>query len=193
MLTIPLMDGLAKHLSNRYSPLFLSWARYTVASLIVLPFAARIHGFQIFPRERQIRHLLRTLFLIAAMMLYFLSIARIPLAIALSWSTPEWNDLLFSVVSHSLSVTAFRLESASTLASTRANDATLGTQDEHFKDTDGVKFKEKIQNIRVSAQTTRHHRIVEDCRFQAVLLFLWTTNHKRSPALKTKYPVEKYH
>ncbi|SRR6266540_3426601 len=48
MLTIPLVDGLAKHLSNRYPPLFLSWARYAVASLIVLPFAARIHGSQYF-------------------------------------------------------------------------------------------------------------------------------------------------
>lgn len=84
MLTIPLVDGLAKHLSNRYSPLFLSWARYAVASLIVLPFAARIHGLQIFPGKRWISHLLRTLFLIVAMTLYFLSIARIPLATAAS-------------------------------------------------------------------------------------------------------------
>lgn len=84
MLTIPLVDGLAKHLSNTYSPLFLSWARYAVASLIVLPFAARVHGSQIFPRERRIPHLLRTPFLIAAMTLYFLSIARIPLATAAS-------------------------------------------------------------------------------------------------------------
>ncbi|MBA3355279.1 MAG: hypothetical protein H0U18_04925 [Pyrinomonadaceae bacterium] len=38
MLTIPLVDGLAKHLSVSYSPLFLSWARYAVACLIVLPF-----------------------------------------------------------------------------------------------------------------------------------------------------------
>ncbi|SRR6266498_1624740 len=97
-------------------------------------------------------------------------------AIALSWSTPEWNDLLFSVVSHFISVTAFRLASASTLANARANDATLGTQDEHFKGIDGMKFKEKIQNIRVSAQTTRHHRIVENCLFQAVLLFFFVYN-----------------
>jgi drug/metabolite transporter (DMT)-like permease len=84
MLTIPLVDGLAKHLSTSYSPLFLGWARYAVACLIVLPFAAGIHGPQIFPTERRISHILRTLFLVAAMTLYFLSIARIPLATAVS-------------------------------------------------------------------------------------------------------------
>jgi drug/metabolite transporter (DMT)-like permease len=84
MLTIPLVDGLATHLSAAYSPLFLSWARYIVASLIVLPFAAGIHGAHIFPMERRFSHFLRTLFLVAAMTLYFLSIARIPLAMAVS-------------------------------------------------------------------------------------------------------------
>ena len=84
MLIIPLVDGLAKHLSTRYSPLFLGWARYAVACLIVLPFAAGIHGSRIFPRERRTSHILRTLFLVAAMTLYFLSIARIPLATAVS-------------------------------------------------------------------------------------------------------------
>jgi drug/metabolite transporter (DMT)-like permease len=84
MLTIPLVDGLAKHLSVRYSPLFLSWARYVVACLFVLPFAGRIHGPQLFPRERRPSHFLRTLFLVAAMTLYFLAIARIPLATAAS-------------------------------------------------------------------------------------------------------------
>jgi drug/metabolite transporter (DMT)-like permease len=84
MLTIPLVDGLAKHLSTSYSPLFLSWARYAVASLIVLPFAARFHGPHLFPAERRTSHLLRTVFLVAAMTLYFLSLARIPLATAVS-------------------------------------------------------------------------------------------------------------
>jgi drug/metabolite transporter (DMT)-like permease len=84
MLTIPLVDGLAKHLSAGYSPLFISWARYAAACLIVLPFAARIHGPRIFPAERRVSHFLRTLFLVSAMTLYFLSIARIPLATAVS-------------------------------------------------------------------------------------------------------------
>ncbi len=39
MLAIPIVDGLAKYLSSEHSPLFLSWARYAVACLIVLPIA----------------------------------------------------------------------------------------------------------------------------------------------------------
>lgn len=84
MLTIPLVDGLAKYLSASYSPLFLSWARYAVACLVVLPFAAAIHGPRLFPAGRLGSHVLRTVFLVAAMTLYFLSLARIPLATAVS-------------------------------------------------------------------------------------------------------------
>lgn len=84
MLTIPLVDGLAKYLSASYSPLFLSWARYAVACLIVLPAAAAIHGRRLFPAERLASHGLRTVFLVASMTLYFLAIARIPLASAVS-------------------------------------------------------------------------------------------------------------
>jgi drug/metabolite transporter (DMT)-like permease len=84
MLSIPTVDGLAKYLSVRYSPLFLSWARYAVACLIVLPITAAIHGRRIFPTERRVSHVLRTLFLVMAMTFYFLSIARIPLATAVS-------------------------------------------------------------------------------------------------------------
>jgi drug/metabolite transporter (DMT)-like permease len=84
MLSIPLVDGLAKHLSVGYSPLFLGWARYAVASFVVLPFAGAIHGRRLFPAERQASHVLRTVFLIAAMTFYFLAVARIPLAMAVS-------------------------------------------------------------------------------------------------------------
>jgi drug/metabolite transporter (DMT)-like permease len=84
MLTIPLVDGLAKYLSADYSPLFLSWMRYAVASAIVLPLAAARHGRHLFPSTQLPSHVLRTLFLVAAMTLYFLAIARIPLATAVS-------------------------------------------------------------------------------------------------------------
>ena len=40
MLSIPVVDGLAKYLSAAYSPLFIGWARYVLACAIVLPFAA---------------------------------------------------------------------------------------------------------------------------------------------------------
>jgi len=84
MLSIPLVDGLAKYLSVSYSPLFLSWARYAVACTIVLPIAAAIHGFRLFPAERYAAHVFRTVFLVVAMTLYFLAVARIPLATAVS-------------------------------------------------------------------------------------------------------------
>jgi drug/metabolite transporter (DMT)-like permease len=84
MLSVPLVDGLAKHLSGGYSPLFLAWARYAVACLIVLPLAAASHGPSVFPAERRMSHALRTVCLVIAMTLYFLAIARIPLATAIS-------------------------------------------------------------------------------------------------------------
>ncbi len=84
MLIIPLVDGLAKFLSAGYSPLFLSWARYVVACAIVLPVAAAYRGRRIFPAERRVAHALRTVFLVISMTLYFMAIARIPLATAVS-------------------------------------------------------------------------------------------------------------
>jgi drug/metabolite transporter (DMT)-like permease len=84
MLSIPLVDGLAKYLSVDYSPLFIGWARYAVACLVVLPFAAAAHGPRLFPKERLRSHVARTIFLVAGMTLYFLAIARIPLATAAS-------------------------------------------------------------------------------------------------------------
>ncbi|MEO3427946.1 DMT family transporter [Pelagibius sp. CAU 1746] len=84
MLSIPVCDGLAKYLSTGYSPLFISWARYAVACLIVLPVAVGAHGPRIFPAEQRVFHLLRTVFLVTAMTLYFLAVAEIQLATAIS-------------------------------------------------------------------------------------------------------------
>lgn len=49
MLTIPIVDGQARHLSVNYSPLFLGWGRYAVASAVVWPYALKTHGPRIFP------------------------------------------------------------------------------------------------------------------------------------------------
>ena len=84
MLAIPVVDGLAKYLSASYSPLFISWARYAAATLIVLPAAAAIHGWRLFPERRLGTHVWRTAFLVGAMTLYFLAIARVPLVMAAS-------------------------------------------------------------------------------------------------------------
>jgi drug/metabolite transporter (DMT)-like permease len=84
MLLIPFVDGIAKHLSETHSPLFISWARYAVAAVIVLPAAVLLRGAAALPRANLGPHILRTGFLVTAMTLYFLAIARIPLATAVS-------------------------------------------------------------------------------------------------------------
>jgi drug/metabolite transporter (DMT)-like permease len=84
MLSIPSVDGIAKFLGASYSPLFVAWARYAVAALVVVPVAAALRGGNPFPAERRVAHLLRTVFLAAAMTLYFLAIQRIALATAVS-------------------------------------------------------------------------------------------------------------
>ncbi len=84
MLLIPFVDGLAKHLSAAHSPLFISWARYAIAAAIVLPAAVMVHGRAALPRKRLGPHILRTTLLVTSMSLYFLAIARLPLATAIS-------------------------------------------------------------------------------------------------------------
>lgn len=84
MLSIPLVDGLAKYLSADYSPLFVSWARYVVACVIVVPIVMITKGPRIFPSERLAAHTLRTVFLVTSMTLYFMAIAVIPLATAVT-------------------------------------------------------------------------------------------------------------
>jgi drug/metabolite transporter (DMT)-like permease len=49
---------------------------------VIVPLAAVRHGARMFPSERIGAHLLRTIFLMIAMTLYFMSVARIPLATA---------------------------------------------------------------------------------------------------------------
>jgi len=78
------VDGLAKHLSTDYPPLFVGWARYAAASLIVLPYVAAFHGPRIFPAEHLGSHALRTLLLVTAMSLYFVAISKVALATAIS-------------------------------------------------------------------------------------------------------------
>ena len=84
MTVIPMVDGTAKYLSGEYSPLFISWARYAVACVVVLPIAFLRLGTDLFPTKDIGAQTLRTLFLLAAMTLYFLSISQVHLTTALS-------------------------------------------------------------------------------------------------------------
>lgn len=90
MLIIPSSDAIAKYLSGAHSPAFLSWVRYVAALGFILPVALLQLGRAPEParapasRARYwLAQVVRTAFLVAAMTLYFVAIARIPLADAL--------------------------------------------------------------------------------------------------------------
>ncbi|HEV2507985.1 DMT family transporter [Bosea sp. (in: a-proteobacteria)] len=90
MLIIPSSDAIAKYLSGTHSPAFLSWVRYVAALGFILPVALLQRGRTTEPAPAPSSHgrywlaqIARTAFLVAAMTLYFVAIARIPLADAL--------------------------------------------------------------------------------------------------------------
>ncbi len=110
MFSITFVDALAKHLSIDYSPLFISWARYAVACAVVLPIAVALHGRNVFPSDRRVSHLLRTVFLVTAMTLYFLAIARIPLSTAVSaYFVGPIIAVVFSVILLKEQVTSWKI------------------------------------------------------------------------------------
>jgi drug/metabolite transporter (DMT)-like permease len=85
MLTIPGLDAIAKYLSVELSPLYISWARYTAASIIILPIAMIKFGVKdlAFVPKRNIKsHFIRTFFIVSAMACYFIALATTPIATA---------------------------------------------------------------------------------------------------------------
>jgi len=84
MLIIPIVDGIAKHLSAEFSPLFITWSQYLVACSLILPIGIARYGWRLFPTQDLVALSWRTVFLLAAMTLYFLAISTIPLTLALS-------------------------------------------------------------------------------------------------------------
>lgn len=84
MLTIPIVDGIAKHLSADYSPLFISWARYAFATLFIVPIAFMKFGIKMLPSKNLGAHSVRTIFLVLAMTCYFVAISIIPLTTAVT-------------------------------------------------------------------------------------------------------------
>lgn len=81
-LAVPLVDGIAKVLTASHSPLFVAWARYAAAALIVVPLTL--------PWHREFRSLgsdfasnaLRTLLAVGAVTCFFFAITQIPFATA---------------------------------------------------------------------------------------------------------------
>lgn len=79
----PLGDGIAKHLSETHAVVQLSWARFLISAMVVLPFALARFGRQaVLPKPIGI-HVLRTLLVAGAITCYWAAVARIPLADAL--------------------------------------------------------------------------------------------------------------
>ncbi|WP_096174964.1 DMT family transporter [Cohaesibacter sp. ES.047] len=83
-LTVPIVDGIAKLLAETYSPLLIAWARYAVATLIVLPVAFSKMGRSLFPRTALLLQVLRTICLVVAMTLFFFSLQSTPLVTAIA-------------------------------------------------------------------------------------------------------------
>ena len=80
MLFIPLVDGMAKILGQSFSPLYVSWARYVSGALIALPLTLALCGRQVWPTQGIGSQVARTVFIVAAMTLYFGAVASVPLA-----------------------------------------------------------------------------------------------------------------
>ncbi len=82
---IPVADGIAKVLSENHSALLVSSGRYFAASFLLLPIALLKHkGSALPPRHRLKPHIMRTLLMVVAMTLFYVSIVTIDLATAVS-------------------------------------------------------------------------------------------------------------
>ncbi len=82
---IPLLDTLAKLLTEDFSIWQVAWARFVFHLLPLLPLIYWRHGLGALLRVRQPRlQLLRSLFMVAATCLFFGALARIPLADAVA-------------------------------------------------------------------------------------------------------------
>lgn len=83
-LIVPIVDGIAKLLGETLSPLLVAWARYAAATLVVLPAAFAARGRRVFPRQGLAMQFLRTLCLVIAMTLFFVSLQWTTLASAIA-------------------------------------------------------------------------------------------------------------
>lgn len=84
MFVLPAVDGFAKHLSTAYSPLMIAWVANVFAVMVIVPIAVRQHGRAFVPPTHKGWHLLRVAFLMMAGTFYYLAIARLPLATAIT-------------------------------------------------------------------------------------------------------------
>jgi drug/metabolite transporter (DMT)-like permease len=81
-LTVPIVDGIAKILGATHSPFFVAWARYFVASLVVLPLALFRKPGSRGSRFEFGSNALRTVLTVTAMTCFFFAITQTTLATA---------------------------------------------------------------------------------------------------------------
>jgi drug/metabolite transporter (DMT)-like permease len=82
---IPVADGIAKVLSENHSALLVSSGRYFAASILLLPIAFMKHGRKALPPRHRLKpHVMRTILMVMAMTLFYVSIVTIDLATAVS-------------------------------------------------------------------------------------------------------------
>ena len=84
MMLIPVMDGIAKHLTESFPTLQVVWARYFFHLVLLLPFVLWRYGRQALAPPRLPLQILRGGLLLGATGLFFAAIARIPLADAIA-------------------------------------------------------------------------------------------------------------
>jgi len=77
---LPVVDGLARHLSTEYSVLLLAWGRYTSHLVAVLPVALWRHGRAALWPPSPWLQLLRGALLVLATLCFFGAVARMPVA-----------------------------------------------------------------------------------------------------------------
>ncbi len=83
MLILPISDGIVKLLSDEYPILFLNGARYFAGAVTFVPIAlVMLRNYQ-FPTNQIFSLSTRTILHVCAVSLYFLAIARVPIADAL--------------------------------------------------------------------------------------------------------------
>lgn len=83
-LIVPVVDGIAKLLSDTHSPFMIAWARYAIAAAFVIPIGIRLYGWRLLPTTQITTHFTRTLCLVVAMTLFFVALQTTPLATALA-------------------------------------------------------------------------------------------------------------
>lgn len=84
MMVVPLMDGIAKHLSATFSVVQVTWSRYFFHLIILLPVVLWRHGAAALLLRRPVLQIVRGGFLLGSTILFFGAIAVMPIADAIA-------------------------------------------------------------------------------------------------------------